>query len=91
MTAELVDAVVAAWAAWEAAVATRSRVLDLDAALEPIAQRRGATVSQVRAAITAAVRDGCSVRQAVAALTVPSLFDDDGRPWSVPVPVGEWL
>jgi hypothetical protein len=88
---ELVDAVVAAWSAWEAAVARRDRVAELDDALAPVAVLAGCTVSEVRAEITGQLRDGCSVRQVVTALVAPDLFDDDGTPWAVAVPVGEYL
>lgn len=87
----VVDEAVAAWSAWEAAVASRARVADLDDALAPIAELHRCTVSDVRSDITARLRDGCSVRQAVQALTIPDLFDDDGTPWAVDVTVGSYL
>lgn len=87
----LVDEIVAAWSTWEAAVANRNRVVELDQALLPAAEIVGFTVSEVRAEITVRLRVGCSVRQAVRALVDPDLFDDDGRPRSVAVPVGEYL
>lgn len=87
-----VAAAVAAWDAWEAAVANRDRVVALDDALRPIASSVGMTVTELRALVTRRLQDGWNVRGVLESMVTPDLFDDDDVvPWATSVPVGEYL